>query len=62
MPEGEGLAMSSPSIKKLTGGCYCGAVGYTVADAFDYALNCHCGNCHSSLLVSENASCRARLR
>lgn len=38
--------MSSPSDSTmLTGGCYCGAVGYTVADAFDYALNCHCGNC-----------------
>lgn len=37
--------MSSPSDKRLTGGCYCGAVGYTVDDSFDYALNCHCGNC-----------------
>lgn len=37
--------MSSPSDKRLAGGCYCGAVGYTVVDAFDYALNCHCGNC-----------------
>jgi hypothetical protein len=37
--------MSSPSTKELTGGCYCGAVAYTVADAFDYALNCHCSNC-----------------
>ena len=37
--------MSSPSEKRLRGGCYCGAVGYTVDDAFDYALNCHCGNC-----------------
>lgn len=37
--------MSSPSDTLLAGGCYCGAVGYTVADAFEYALNCHCGNC-----------------
>ena len=37
--------MSSPSDKRLTGGCYCGAVGYSVDDSFDYALNCHCGNC-----------------
>ncbi|HEY1720612.1 MAG TPA: GFA family protein [Magnetospirillaceae bacterium] len=29
----------------LTGTCYCGAVHYTVADAFEYALNCHCSNC-----------------
>lgn len=38
--------MSSPSDKTLlTGGCYCGAVGYQVEDSFVYALNCHCGNC-----------------
>ena len=38
--------MSSPTDKpRLAGGCYCGAVGYTVEDAFDYALICHCGNC-----------------
>lgn len=37
--------MSSPSDKRLAGGCYCGAVGYTVEDAFDYSLICHCGNC-----------------
>ena len=37
--------MSSPSVRTLTGGCYCGRVGYRVDDAFDYALICHCGNC-----------------
>jgi len=37
--------MPSPSDKLLIGGCYCGAVGYSVADAFDYALICHCSNC-----------------
>lgn len=37
--------MSSPSENRLTGGCYCGAVRYTVADVFDYALICHCSNC-----------------
>ena len=37
--------MSSPSDRTLTGGCYCGRVGYRVDDAFDYALICHCGNC-----------------
>lgn len=31
--------------RTLSGGCYCGAVGYDVADAFSYALNCHCGDC-----------------
>jgi hypothetical protein len=29
----------------LAGECYCRAIGYTVADAFAYALNCHCSNC-----------------
>ena len=29
----------------LTGECYCRAVRYEVADAFSYALNCHCSNC-----------------
>lgn len=36
--------MSSPSDRRLAGGCYCGAVGYTVDDAFQYALNCHCSS------------------
>lgn len=35
--------MSTPRI--LTGGCYCGAVGYEVTDAFTYAQNCHCSDC-----------------
>jgi hypothetical protein len=29
----------------LAGECYCRAVGYTVADEFAYAMNCHCSNC-----------------
>jgi hypothetical protein len=29
----------------LAGECYCRAVGYTVADEFAYAMNCHCANC-----------------
>ena len=29
----------------LSGGCFCGTVRYTVADEFEYALNCHCSNC-----------------
>lgn len=29
----------------LAGECCCRAVGYEVADAFSYALNCHCSNC-----------------
>lgn len=31
--------------RPLTGKCFCGAVHYAVADAFTYALNCHCSNC-----------------
>jgi hypothetical protein len=31
--------------KTLAGRCMCGAVHYTVADAFAYAANCHCSNC-----------------
>jgi hypothetical protein len=29
----------------LNGQCFCRTVRYTVADAFAYAVNCHCGNC-----------------
>ena len=32
-------------MRTLGGSCYCGAVRYTVADAFLYAMNCHCSNC-----------------
>ncbi len=31
--------------RRLSGACFCGAVRYTVADEFEYALNCHCSNC-----------------
>lgn len=31
--------------RTLNGRCLCGAVQYTVADNFRYALNCHCSNC-----------------
>lgn len=29
----------------VRGECLCGRVGYSVADAFAYALNCHCSQC-----------------
>lgn len=29
----------------LGGGCLCGDVADTVADAFEYAFNCHCSAC-----------------
>jgi hypothetical protein len=43
----EDLMMTSDNAKArlLSGGCFCGAVRYTVADEFAYALNCHCSNC-----------------
>ncbi len=31
----------------LTGACECRAVRYEVADAFLYALNCHCSRCRA---------------
>ena len=31
--------------RTLAGRCLCGAVHYTVADEFAYALNCHCADC-----------------
>ena len=36
---------SGSSLRMLAGACFCRAVNYTVADAFRYALNCHCSNC-----------------
>ena len=33
------------SDRSLSGGCLCGSVRYTVADAFQYAMCCHCSNC-----------------
>jgi hypothetical protein len=32
-------------MKKLRGECLCGAVRFSVEDAFRYALNCHCSQC-----------------
>ncbi|MGC2082461.1 MAG: GFA family protein [Bradyrhizobium sp.] len=36
---------ASSDVRKLTGRCLCGAVSYQVADAFEYAMNCHCTDC-----------------
>ena len=41
---GEPLS-GDPADRLLTGKCLCGAVQYTVADGFRYALFCHCSNC-----------------
>jgi hypothetical protein len=32
----------------LRGRCACGVVRYEVADAFRYALNCHCSRCRAA--------------
>jgi hypothetical protein len=34
--------------RRLAGKCACGAVRYSVVDAFLYALNCHCSNCRAA--------------
>lgn len=31
--------------RQLRGSCLCGRVTYRIADAFDYALICHCSQC-----------------
>ena len=31
--------------RSLRGECYCRAVSFTVQDAFEYALYCHCSEC-----------------
>jgi hypothetical protein len=36
------------SAKMLAGKCMCGAVQYAVADAFAYAVNCHCSICRQA--------------
>ncbi|MBW8812642.1 MAG: GFA family protein [Caulobacterales bacterium] len=38
-------SVGEASARQLAGRCLCGSVRYAVADAFDYCLNCHCGNC-----------------
>jgi hypothetical protein len=35
------------AVSVLAGKCSCGAVHYEVADAFAYALNCHCTSCRA---------------
>jgi hypothetical protein len=36
---------NSGTPRQLTGRCLCKSVEYTVADAFEYAMNCHCSQC-----------------
>ena len=35
-------------MRTLNGRCGCGAVRYEVADAFRYAMNCHCSRCRAA--------------
>ena len=35
--------MTAP--RSLVGRCLCGRLEYEVADAFEYAMNCHCSEC-----------------
>jgi hypothetical protein len=35
-------------VRRLAGQCECGAVRYTVADEFRYAMNCHCSRCRAA--------------
>jgi hypothetical protein len=37
-----------PAVPVLAGACECGTVRYRVADAFRYALNCHCSRCRAA--------------
>jgi len=39
------MSSQKSNVRILAGECCCRAVGYTVADEFAYALNCHCSNC-----------------
>ena len=39
--------MPNEETRVLSGKCECGAVRYSVADAFRYAANCHCSNCRA---------------
>jgi len=36
------------AVALLAGGCECGAVRYTVPDAFLYAATCHCSRCRAA--------------
>jgi hypothetical protein len=41
-------APSDADVALLAGKCECGAVRYRVADAFQYAMNCHCSRCRAA--------------
>src|SRR5207253_1419262 len=41
-------SQSKEATRVLAGRCQCGAVRYEVADAFLYAMNCHCSECRAA--------------
>ncbi len=41
-------SIQTASSRRVKGKCLCGAIHYSVADEFVYALNCHCSNCRRS--------------
>jgi hypothetical protein len=43
-----GLRVVEIANRLLVGRCECGTVRYRVADAFRYAMNCHCSNCRAA--------------
>jgi hypothetical protein len=45
MDKAEDAVTFTGEIRTLHGACYCRAVTFTVLDAFEYALFCHCGEC-----------------
>jgi hypothetical protein len=46
--DSQGASESSTDLRLLAGRCECGAVRYRVADAFLYAMNCHCSACRAA--------------
>ncbi len=42
------MPTDSENNRMLSGTCACGAVRYRVADAFRYAMNCHCSRCRAA--------------
>jgi hypothetical protein len=40
--------MTTESPPRLAGRCECGAVRYSVADEFRYAMYCHCSRCRAA--------------
>ena len=41
-------AVAIDDLRELEGGWRCGAIRYTVRDAFLYAANCHCSGCRTA--------------